>query len=1461
MAFLFKSKKNADKIQFTKEGPRAAVISPSTQQSSIARSNEKNGGFSTTPGTSVNNSIISLQGGAQQSPPSPEQLSNRRGLSTEQAQDFSVRNGTTPVIQPLTSSPNPSLYPWSQVRITFSTGPPGPFPRYGAAVNSVASKDGGIYLMGGLVNGSSVKGDLWMVEAVGNMACYPLTTTAEGPSPRVGHASLLVGNAFIVYGGDTKMDDSDVLDETLYLLNTSTRQWSRAIPAGPRPAGRYGHSLNILGSKIYVFGGQVEGYFMNDLVAFDLNLLQVPTNRWEILIKNSEDGGPPVGDIPSARTNHSVVTYNEKLYLFGGTNGLQWYNDVWCYDPIPNTWTLLDCIGYIPVPREGHAAAIVDDVMYVFGGRSDDGKDLGDLAAFRITSRRWYTFQNMGPSPSARSGHSMTAYGKQIVVIGGEPNTLPREIGDLAIAYLLDTSKIRYPNDHNTQQLPDRVIGARRPSVSDKPNLAISRGLASRDSPIIDTKRANGITGRGNGQSSLNGNELNGVVNSPGPQAQTTQGKAANSKLPRAAATQGNSGPHALEQVPPPRSNSATPTASGRSKYHARYEVGHSSSVDISGRSLDEGISTSSSRAFLMSPISKDNHKDISGPNERKNTMNQGSPVTKQSANENGPPVSLKNAGSNSSRPSSRTRSNHQHGSSDTTSDQNSFRNASGIRPTSPPPSNRQMNNPLVRKGSARNSQTVSLLKELDAAKNRNVWYASELALARKAGYTPSSSSSFDQQTLDLFDDEDKSLIEALIAMKVELVNVQGSIDQQTIFAARQIAEVEKQRDSAIKEAVYAKAKLASCNLNQTITPSPDRELQDLENISSNRSEDITKRLAAVLADQSELQKRNESLSTELETEKRSRKLAEEVASSSQIRISELETYKQQNSVEIERLRSELHELQVSSRKESIECAEALSSAQLLRAEKEELQVKYQNALSSSQINQETFQSLRDAIDSSVEMRYVLQRQLEDERGQREIVEAKLSRLRTEHEDCTSELEITTRKLKDAEELLETHFNEAKSNWQSIKSGLERMMSREIEPPSIDSADDQKTLALQSQIEVANNMVRKYQEAVDAASEKLRIAEERIAGLEAYQEQASREGMSIRKQLQTTIKEIQTLQAINTDLKYQIESQQLEANAVNIQHNTLKDILEERGIRTSNSSRARGHSSPSSVSNTPDVNQIRELEQQLSASIASHEETKNIYEAREQEVERAYREKLSQLDKDYQTAVSYVKGTEKMLKRLNDELARYKVDNIRLKDQVNDAEKRATAIHGPTGWEEERAELQSRNESLQEEIKNSVKQLEQKIIEVRKELISTEQERDELRHDQEETQRRAQADVTQLQKENTLLQQRVQDAEQKVSLLLDQVEQSVDIYRRHSRPVDSNGATPSTNSNSIYQRSLLVADSASEASYDGGNRNSMALDSLASELETLRSNWQNTNKNYRLSNAFDIEDITTTMKS
>ena len=91
------------------------------------------------------------------------------------------------------------------------------------------------------------------------------------------------------------------------LTVTASRQWSRASPPGQRPAGRYGHTLNIVGSRIYIFGGQVEGTFYNDLVAFDLNALQTPTNTWDFLV--------PTGPCPPARTNHTMISHGDSLYL------------------------------------------------------------------------------------------------------------------------------------------------------------------------------------------------------------------------------------------------------------------------------------------------------------------------------------------------------------------------------------------------------------------------------------------------------------------------------------------------------------------------------------------------------------------------------------------------------------------------------------------------------------------------------------------------------------------------------------------------------------------------------------------------------------------------------------------------------------------------------------------------------------------------------------------------------------------------------------------------------------------------------------------------------------------------------------------------------------------------------------------------------------------------------------------
>lgn len=265
------------------------------------------------------------------------------------------------------------------------------------------------------------------------MAGFLLET--EGcPSPRVGHAALTLGNAFIVFGGDTKVTDTDTPDDNLYLLNTSTLKWTVANPKGSRPAGRYGHSLSTVGSKLFVFGGQLDDYFFDDLVCFDLTKLRSPECRWTTI-------EPADGVSPPPRTNHTVVTYQDRLYMYGGTDGQLWYSDTWCFDPVTSLWTQLNCSGFIPTPSEGHAATVVNDIMYVFGGRSSKGDDLGVLSALKLTSKRWFTFENMGQAPAPRSGHSMTAYSNhKVLVMGGESHDQ-----DDTHVYVLDTSRIKYP--------------------------------------------------------------------------------------------------------------------------------------------------------------------------------------------------------------------------------------------------------------------------------------------------------------------------------------------------------------------------------------------------------------------------------------------------------------------------------------------------------------------------------------------------------------------------------------------------------------------------------------------------------------------------------------------------------------------------------------------------------------------------------------------------------------------------------------------------------------------------------------------------------------------------------------------------------------------------------------------------------------------------------------------------------
>lgn len=1067
--------------------------------------------------------------------------------------------------------------------------------------------------------------------------------------------------------------------------------------------------------------------------------------------------------------------------------------------------------------------------MYIFGGRTQEGIDLGDLAAFRISSRRWYMFQNMGHSPSARSGHSMTAFGRHIVVLAGEPSSSVSEKNELSLAYILDTSKIRYPPNesalpHQPLNAPQKMTGGERNN-----NIPAKAGsVPGRESITSGPQQPRAPDVAPNGMSG-----------------------AAGSRLPRAAG-QAPSAPPQFQQPPQPRPNDSSPQVipNPRTKTPTKGDRTY-------GPSVDTGATSSLNRDNL-SPTTRDNP---SAPDTQRKAPDAASPIAPKQS------IETSRSGSAASRTTSRS---HRQQLSQESAEQTAPRRSTEAhhQPAASRDLEPQITARSVVTSPAIDQRNNELAQELEMVKGRNAWYASELALARKAGYNPGPSSSpvFDERSAESFRDEDRPLLEALLKMKTELERVQASIKSQGNDAAKKIADVERQRDAAVSEAIYAKTKLAahgggSQNGTLMLDGARNAGTPDMD-----RLNDVNRRLAASLAAQNDLSAKVERLTQEIQSERKAKQLAEETTEAAQNRVQELNSTRQKASAEFESLRAELHEAERVAREVTASAAEAEATSKLLAIDKQELSAKVARMSEESKNNTTALKSLRDAVAASAERSMLLEKQLEEDRVQGDSLRQKLAQLRAEHEARTTELETVTQKLRDAEELAERYAEEARHHREAVLSGLGSLA---YDSPKDKDAMGERVIVLQQQAEAATSLARKNQTAADQASEKLRRAEERIAGLEAYQEQSSREGLTIRKQLQQAMRDMQTSEAEKVELRQQYERLRLESNAFEVQLRTLKNLLEERGVNPSDSRRSRVLESPNSRFGTPDLNRVRELEQQIELINKAHEELRSAFEQHELDVSKDWEEKLQALHNDHQAAVKYLRGTEKMLAKMKQELDRYKNANTKLEEQLSQAKEaaRSSTEEQQMKWEAERSSLQTELSNAQETLTKSVSRLESQVSTLQSELTSARDAAEVATKDAKQATSAAdqyRTDLESLRRQYTLVEERAREAENRVQMFLDQFETSVDNYRRQSQ-------VPMENVNGDHHVRHRTHDSVASAeslySHNDGSstpeainrpssaatRNSMALDNLASELDALRSHWETTNKAYRLSDRFDFE--------
>lgn len=205
------------------------------------------------------------------------------------------------------------------------------------------------------------------------------------------------------------------------------------------PRSRASHSLNFISDSLVLFGGGCEGGRHLD----DTWVAQVGSGFNRVLSWKQVGSGTPSG-----RFGHTCTVLGKVLVLFGGINDNgDRQNDTWIGQVIKEassltkiSWKLLDVEPIFPPPRGAHAACRIGELQLVIhGGIGPYGHRLNDTWILDLSdgpSTRWHQVVNTGPSPPARSGHSITCIGEKYILLFGGRGAGYEVLNDL---WVLDT--------------------------------------------------------------------------------------------------------------------------------------------------------------------------------------------------------------------------------------------------------------------------------------------------------------------------------------------------------------------------------------------------------------------------------------------------------------------------------------------------------------------------------------------------------------------------------------------------------------------------------------------------------------------------------------------------------------------------------------------------------------------------------------------------------------------------------------------------------------------------------------------------------------------------------------------------------------------------------------------------------------------------------------------------------------
>ncbi|XP_034565078.1 rab9 effector protein with kelch motifs [Notolabrus celidotus] len=187
------------------------------------------------------------------------------------------------------------------------------------------------------------------------------------------HSSVAVGDNVYVYGGIVGGSPTD----DLLVFNTVSLTWTPIRTHGSLPPALYGQSSALVGDQLFLFGGyDAGGDFCKDLHV--LNTESLIWQKWEVK-----------GESPAACSGQTLSAHHDKdIYLFGGksTNedGTETsLNDIHKLSIAKMKWKVPLYVGIPPARRHEHTAFILHSHLYVFGGKNEE-QEFNDLKVMKL---------------------------------------------------------------------------------------------------------------------------------------------------------------------------------------------------------------------------------------------------------------------------------------------------------------------------------------------------------------------------------------------------------------------------------------------------------------------------------------------------------------------------------------------------------------------------------------------------------------------------------------------------------------------------------------------------------------------------------------------------------------------------------------------------------------------------------------------------------------------------------------------------------------------------------------------------------------------------------------------------------------------------------------------------------------------------------------------------------------------